>query len=56
MCVVIKLGFLKSYGGDEESGGGVVEEDEGETAGEMGDNMVGRIWSSITKSFVSFNY
>lgn len=46
----------KNYRGDEESGSGVIEEDEGETAAEMADDMVGWIWSSITKSFVSFDY
>ena len=45
-----------TYRGDEEGGGGVVEEDEREAAAEMADDMVDRIWSSITKSFVSFDY
>lgn len=41
-----------AYGGNEQSGGGFVEDDEGKIAGQMAQHMARRIWSSVTESLV----
>ena len=45
----------RAYRSDEESGGGLVEDDEGETAAEMADDVARRVWGPVTEGLVSFD-
>lgn len=49
-------GKKESYRSDEESGGGLVKDDEGETAAEMTNDVAGRVGCPVTESLVSFNH
>lgn len=48
--------MIETYRSDEESGGGLVEDDEGEIAAEMADDVARRVRSPVTEGLVSFDH
>lgn len=47
--------YKQTYSGDEQSGGGFVEDHEGKVAFEVANNMAGWVGCSITKGLVGFD-